>query len=150
FELVDSVNALDPYTVKVIYKRPFAPGLASWGMGIIPKHVFEKGDFKTHPANRAPIGTGPYKFKEWKTAQYILLESNPDYFLGQPPIARYIFRIIPDQSVEFLEMRNRTIDMLNLTPDQFKAYDAIFEHHQRYRFPAFVYSYMGFNLKNTL
>src|SRR6185295_19285274 len=53
-------------------------------------------------------------------------------------------------AVEFLEMRNETLDMLGLTPDQFKAYDAIFEHHQRYRFPAFVYTYMGFNLKDPL
>src|SRR5262249_17393361 len=63
---------------------------------------------------------------------------------------RYIYRIIPDQSVEFLELRNQTIDMLSLTPDQYKAYDAIFAHHQRYRYPAFVYTYFGFNLKNPL
>jgi peptide/nickel transport system substrate-binding protein len=150
FEIIRSVTAIDPWTVRVVYTKPFAPGLASWGIGMIPKHVFATGDFNTHPANRHPIGTGPFKFKEWKTAQYILLESNPDYFEGRPPLAHYIYRIIPDESVEFLEMRNQTLDMLSLTPDQYKAYDAIFEHHQRYRYPAFVYTYFGFNLKNPL
>ena len=150
YEDIESVTAPDPYTVRVVYRKPFAPGLSSWGMGIVPKHIFDKGDFNSNPANRAPIGTGPYRFKQWKTDQYILLEANPDYFDGPPHIQHYVYRIIPDESVEFLEMRNQTIDYLLLTPDQYKAYDAIFEHHQRYRFPSFKYIYFGFNLKNPL
>lgn len=147
---VRDVVALDPYTVRVRYKQPFSPGLGSWGMGIIPRHIFSTGDLNTHPANRHPIGTGPYRFKEWKTDRYILLEANPDYFEGAPNIQRYIYRIIPDQSVQFLELRNQSIDTMALTPDQFKAYEDIFEHHQRYRYPAFSYVYMGLNLKNPL
>lgn len=150
FDLVDSVTAPDPLTVRVLYKKRFAPGLASWGMGMIPKHIYKEGDFNTHPANRQPIGTGPYKLKEWKTAQYIVLEPFADYFEGKPYFGRYVYRIIPDQSVQFLEMRNQAIDSLTLTPDQFKAYDSIFDHHQRYRYPAFQYIYMAFNLKNPM
>jgi len=150
FDDVESVTAPDPYTVRVVYQRIFAPGLESWGMGIVPKHIFDHGDFNAHPANRAPVGTGPYRFKEWKTDQYILLEANPDYFNGRPYIQRYIYRIIPDEAVEFLEMRNQTVDTMNLTPDQFKAYDAIFENDQRFRFPSFKYVYMGFNLRSDL
>jgi peptide/nickel transport system substrate-binding protein len=66
FALVQSVTAIDPHTVQVIYKEAFAPALESWGIGMIPKHIFEKGDFNTHPANRAPIGTGPYLFQRVK------------------------------------------------------------------------------------
>jgi peptide/nickel transport system substrate-binding protein len=152
FEDVQSVTASDPHTVKVVYRKAFAPGLASWGMGIIPKHLYDKPgvDFNTHPNNRNPIGTGPYKFKTWKTDQYIILEANEDYFEGPPNISRFVYRIIPDQAVQFLEMRNQSIDSMTLTPDQFKAYDSIFEHHQRYRYPAFKYIYFGFNLKSPL
>jgi peptide/nickel transport system substrate-binding protein len=150
FDDVASVTAPDPYTVRVVYRKQFAPGLASWGMGILPRHVYETGDLNTHPANRAPIGTGPYRFKEWKTDQYLLLEAYPDYFEGKPYIQRYVYRIIPDSSVQFLEMRNQSIDAITLTPDQYKAYDAIFEHHERYRYPSFKYTYLGFNLKNPL
>lgn len=150
FEDVRSVEVLNPLTVRVRYKKVFAPSLASWGIGMLPKHVFAEGDLNTHPANRKPIGTGPYRFKEWKTDQYIVLEANPDYFEGRPFLDRYIYRIIPDASVQFLEMRNQSIDSLSLTPDQFKAYDSIFEHHARYRFPSFKYIYFGFNLKHEL
>ncbi len=149
FDEVDSVSALDPYTVRVIYKHPFAPGLASWGIGMVPKHIFEKGDVNTNPANRFPIGTGPYRFKEWKADQYIALEANPDYFEGRPHIQKFIYRIIPDESVEFLEMRNQSIDEMHMTPDQYKAYDSIFRYHQRFRYPSFQYVYLGFNLKQS-
>jgi peptide/nickel transport system substrate-binding protein len=147
---VQSVTAPDPHTIQVIYKEPYAPGLASWGIGIVPKHIFETGDFNSHPANRAPIGTGPYKFRSWKTDEYILLDANPDYYEGKPFLQRYVYRIIPDQAVQFLEMRNQSLDKMDLTPDQFKAYDAIFQNHERYRYPAFKYVYLGFNLKNPL
>ena len=152
FEDIISVTALDPYTVRVLYKRAFAPGLASWGIGIIPKHVFDQNgvDFNQHPANRHPIGTGPYKFVLWKTDQYILLDANADYFEGPPHLRRYVYRVIPDQAVQFLELRSQSLDTMTLTPDQFKAYDAMFEHHARYRYPSFKYVYFGFNLKDPL
>lgn len=150
FEDVESVVVIDPHTVRVRYRKVFAPSLASWGMGMLPKHVYQNADLNAHPANRAPVGTGPYRFKEWKTDQYILLEANPDSFEGRPYLDRYVYRIIPDASVQFLEMRNQSIDALTLTPDQFKAYGAIFEHHARYRYPSFKYVYFGFNLKNEL
>lgn len=150
FEDIDSVTAPDDFTVRVLYKKAFAPGLASWGIGVLPKHIYEKGEIGTNPANRKPIGTGPYRFKVWKTDQYILLEANPDYFEGRPHLSRYVYRVIPDQAVQFLELRNRSLDTMTLTPDQFKAYDAMFQHHTRYRYPAFKYIYFGFNLRDPL
>lgn len=150
FLLVKEVNILGPYTVQIKYKEPFAPALESWGMGIIPKHIFSKGDFNSNPANRNPIGTGPFRFREWKTDEKIVLDANPDYFEGKPCIARYIYRIIPDQAVQFLELRNESIDEMGLTPDQWKAYPEFFKHYNKFRYPSFAYSYLGFNLSNPM
>lgn len=146
YELVQSVTVLDNRTVRVRYRRPFAPAVESWMMGIIPRHVFAEGDFNTHPANRRPIGTGPYMFVEWKTDEKIVLRANPRYFEGRPPIARYIYRIIPDQSVQFLELRNQNIDELSLTPDQWYAYPQFFRHYAKFNYPTYAYTYLGFNL----
>ncbi|MGA2091703.1 MAG: ABC transporter substrate-binding protein, partial [Endomicrobiales bacterium] len=85
YEPVKTVTVVDPLTVRVVYRRVFAPAIESWMVGIIPKHVFSTGDFNTHPANRKPIGTGPFMFKEWKTDEKIVLVANPHYFEGQPP-----------------------------------------------------------------
>ncbi|MBI2061371.1 MAG: peptide-binding protein [Nitrospirae bacterium] len=170
YELVKSVTAPAPHTVVVRYKEVFAPALESWMISIIPKHVYEaktfacpptrcrpKTDppktvenFNSHPANRCPIGTGAYTFCEWRTDEKIVLEANPNYFEGRPHVQRFIYRIIPDQAVQFLELRRQSIDTMVLRPDQYKAYDVFFENHQKFRFPSFSYSYMGFNLKNPL
>lgn len=150
FMLVKDVKIADLYTVRVTYSEKFAPALESWGMGIVPKHIFERGDFNTNPANRAPVGTGPFRFKEWKTDEKIVLEANPDYFEGRPYISRYVYRIIPDQSVQFLELRNQSIDEMGLTPDQWRAYPEFFIHYNKYRYPAFAYTYLAFNLLNPV
>jgi peptide/nickel transport system substrate-binding protein len=150
YQLVREVRVVDPLTVRVTYREPFAPALESWGMGILPKHVFAGSDFNTHPANRRPIGTGPFVFKEWKTDEKIVLESNRRYYEGRPPIGRYVYRIIPDQAVQFLELRNQSIDEMGLTPDQWKAYPEFFTHYNKFRYPSFSYVYLAFNLLNPL
>ncbi len=150
FALVKSVTALDDHTVRVEYKEPFAPALESWGIGMVPRHVFAGTDFNTHPANRAPIGTGPYRFVQLKTDEKCVLTANPDYFEGRPYIDRVVVRVIPDSSVQFLEMRNQSIDAMGLSPDQYLAYDAFFKNHRKFRYPSFSYTFFGFNLKRPL
>jgi peptide/nickel transport system substrate-binding protein len=80
----------------------------------------------------------------------IVLNANPDYFDGKPRIARYVFRIIPDNAVEFLELRNKSIDTMILTPDQYQAYPEFFEGYRKYRLPRAAYTYFAFNLANPL
>jgi len=146
--LIKSIEAADPFTVVVRYKKPFAPALESWGIGIIPEHIYSDGqpDINSHPANRSPVGTGPFRFAGWITDEKIILEANDDYFEGPPGIGRVIFRIVPDQSVQFLELRNQSIDSMSLTPDQWNAYDVFFRKYNKFRYPAFQYTYLGFNL----
>ena len=150
FALVDECIALDSGTVVVSYREPFAPALESWGIGMLPAHIFGVPgvDFHQHPANRAPIGTGPFRFISWKPDEKIELAANDEYFEGRPFFDRYIFRIIPDQSVQFLELLNSGIDSMNLTPDQSRAYSEFFRNYQRFSYPSFAYTYLGFNLKN--
>lgn len=146
---VESVTALDEHTVRVVYKEPYAPALESWGMGVISRHILEGKDIASEEFNRKPIGTGPYKLKEWITGQRIVLEANDDYFEGRPKIDRYIARIIPDTATMFLELKFGGIDFMGLTPPQYKlqADKPLFRRHfQKFRYPAFQYTYLGFNL----
>lgn len=153
YEKVRKVEAVDPLTVRVTYKEPFVPALESWGMGILPKHVFGGASgkaFNAHPANKRPVGTGPYRFVSWSVDEKIVLEANPDYFEGRPHVARVIYRIIPDNAVEFLELRGKNIDTMELTPDQYRAYPEFFEGYKKYRFPRAAYTFFAFNLENPL
>jgi peptide/nickel transport system substrate-binding protein len=150
YEKVARLETPDPLTVRVVYKEVFIPALESWTKGIIPRHVYGTGDFNAHPANRRPVGCGMYKFSEWVQDEKIVLTANPDYYEGRPHIERYIFRVIPDLAVQFLELRNESVDSMGLTPDQYKAYDSFFRRYNKFRHPAFSYTYFGFNLENPL
>lgn len=152
FVMVKELSIIDDYTVKVIYKEQFSPGLASWGMSIMPEHLLKGEDLnKTTGFSRNPVGTGPYKFESWHTAEKIELVSNQDYFEGRPYIDRYIYRIIPDQATLFLELRAEGVDFSSLTPLQFKRQtESKFfkKNFQKFHFPSFGYTYMGYNLKD--
>lgn len=151
FQMVKSLEVIDDYTLKVFYKEPFSPGLASWGMNIMPSHLLEKEDLNTTKFARNPIGTGPYKFKLWKTGERVELVSNRDYFEGRPYIDRYIYRIIPDTATLFLELRAQAVDYTSLTPIQFRRQtetEFFKKNFQRFNFPSFGYTYMGYNLKD--
>ena len=151
FERVKSLEVPDDYTVKVTYKEPHSPGLSSWGMRMMPKHILENEDLSDTKFSRAPIGTGPYKFKGWRTGEKIVLVVNTDYFEGRPYIDRYIYRIIPDQATIFLELQTQGVDEIGLTPLQYsRQTDTEFfkRYYRKYKYPAFGYTYLGFNLKD--
>ena len=152
FEMVKEFEVIDDYTVKVLYKEPFSPGLSSWGMNIMPRHLLEGEDLNTTGFARSPVGTGPYKFKSWKTGEAVELLSNHDYFEARPYIDRYIYRIIPDQATLFLELRAEGVDYVSLTPLQFErqTQSRFFkENFQKFNFPSFGYTYLGYNLSDA-
>jgi peptide/nickel transport system substrate-binding protein len=151
FMLVEKCEILDRNKIKFTYKEPFVPALESWGIGIIPKHIFDvREDFHKNKANREPIGTGPYKFVKWISDEKIELTSNENYFEGRPYIKKCVFKIVPDQSVQFLELLNQSIDSMNLTPDQAISKNKKFDNYNFFEYPSFAYTYLGFNLKNIL
>lgn len=150
---VKKVEMLNRYTIKITYKEPYAPALESWGMGIIPKHVLEGKDLTSPEVNRHPVGTGPYKLKEWVTGQKIVLEVFTDYFEKKPNIDRFIARIIPDTATMFLELKFGGIDFMGITPPQYKLQantDFFNKYFQKFRYPAFGYTYLGYNLLNPM
>ena len=151
FEKIKKLNIIDDYTVEVIYKEPHAPALSSWGMPIIPYHLLKDEDLNTTKYARGPIGTGPYKFKRWITGERIELVSNHDYFEGRPYIDNYVYRIIPDGASMFLELQVKGIDLMGLTPLQYKRQTNtpfFKDNFNKFRYSSFGYTYLGYNLRN--
>ena len=115
-ESLESVKALDPLTVEFKLKYAFGPFLGLFENGtmpMIPKHVYDgTGDFLTHPANARPIGTGPFKFKEWQKGSYILLEANADYHVPNLPIVEKIYyHVIPDAAARAAAFESGKVDI---------------------------------------
>ncbi|MDA8163190.1 MAG: peptide-binding protein [Desulfobacteraceae bacterium] len=154
FMEVKTIEAPDPYTIEVTYKRPFAPALSSWGdIVVLPKHLLEGKDITKSPLARNPVGLGPYKLKEWKTQEKIVLEANPDYFEGRACLDRYLMRIIPDPATMFLELKSGGLDWMDLSPIQYERQTNtkfFKKNFKKYKYLSFSYTYLGFNLRFPL
>jgi peptide/nickel transport system substrate-binding protein len=119
---VERLETPDDRTVRVVYRFPYAPALSAWEMPILPRHLYEKEDFLTSPHNRAPIGTGPFRFVSWEPGRRIVLASNNDYWGGRPYIDEMDLQIIPSQETTLMALLAGEIDYASLTPVQWDAY----------------------------
>ncbi|MBI5408455.1 MAG: peptide-binding protein [Nitrospirae bacterium] len=149
---VNKAEVLDKYTFRVTYEKPFAPALSTWGnLTVLPKHLLEGKDITKSELTRKPVGMGMYLLNKWTSGQDVTLDSNKDYFDGRPYIDRYVYKIIPDPATMFLELQAGGVDMMGLTPIQYTKQtntDFFKENFQKFRYPVFSYTYMGFNLKH--
>lgn len=113
---VDTIRALDPYTVEFKLKYPFGPFLGIFEVGsmpMVPKHIYEGTDFLTNPANATPIGTGPLKFKEWVRGSYIKLVRNDTYHEPNMPLVDAVYyQIIPDAASRAAAFESGKVDIV--------------------------------------
>lgn len=149
YELVKKAEVLDPHAFRVTYRQPFSPGLESWGIGIIPKHLLEKQDINTTAFNRRPIGTGAFRFVEWVTDEKIVVEANAQYFEGRPLLDRIIYRIIPETSLSEMEILTQGIDYSGIYPHQYRRISQI-PFLKAYSQPSLGYTYIGYNQKHAV
>lgn len=98
---ISQIETPDKRTVIVRLKRPYSPFmeiLSAHDGCIMPKHIYEGTDVMKNPHNlKNPIGTGPFKLKEWMRGSHITLVRNENFFKkGRPFLDSLIFRIIPN------------------------------------------------------
>lgn len=153
---VESITAPDDNTVVFKLKQPFGPFLGMFEVGtmpIVPKHIYEGTSFKDNPANNTPIGTGPFKFKEWKKGSYIHLVKNADYYIeGQPYLDEIYWQIIPDAASRAVAFETGKIDVLpggtveNFDIPRLAAMDGVCETSDGWEFFA-PHSFMWLNTR---
>lgn len=139
------------YSFEVRYDEVFARSLISWANHILPKHLLENEDLNTTKYRRNPVGAGPYKLKEWVPGRRLILEANEDYFEGRPYIDELVYRVIPDLSTQFLELKSGTLDSMGLTPQQylFQTKGGNWEKEfQKFKYLSFSYAYLAFNMES--
>ncbi len=110
FAPVESVETPDVHTVIIRLKHPHPAilmAMSSVLLPIIPKHIYGDGqDLKTHPANVQPVGSGPFKLKEFIPGKHIWLERHDNFFLEGTPYLDEIRMLIlrdPDEPTIGLE-----------------------------------------------
>lgn len=109
------IEALDAHTVRFNLRYPYGPFLSifiSPQAGIAPKHLLDGKDVNTAVLNQQPVGTGPFRFVEWRRGDQVVLQANEKYFLGRPHLDRVIMRIIPEMAVRISQLQSRQIDFV--------------------------------------
>ncbi|WP_246523859.1 ABC transporter substrate-binding protein [Neoroseomonas eburnea] len=120
FQLIETCEATDPHTVRIVLKQPFQPFLLMFdatAAAIVPKHLFDGRDYRTAPAVQRPVGTGPFKFTEWQRGNFVRMDRFEDYWKpGQPYLDTIIYRIIPDSQSRRLALESGQV-MLSQASD---------------------------------
>ncbi len=110
-------RAVDSATVDVITKQPniLTPIWVQAETILAPKHYSDKSVQETATQ---PMGAGPWRLKEWQKGSQYILEANPDYFRGKPPIDTIVVRYIPDRSTRMALLQRGEADLAStLLPD---------------------------------
>ncbi|WP_298492177.1 ABC transporter substrate-binding protein [uncultured Maritimibacter sp.] len=116
FSSVASTEVVDDLTVKFTLNEPYAPFLSNLayptGLIVSPAAVEANGaDF-----GRNPVGTGPFKFAEWRSNEAVVIEKNPDYYGEAAGTDAVVFRPITDANTRVAEMLSGGIDMMVEVP----------------------------------
>ena len=162
YEPVKAVEVLDPLTVRIVYKRLYSPALGTWTMGILPEHLLDSKALRNEAKrrglsqetmsirqsefNRNPIGCGPFRFREWKSDQYILLNRFDGYWEGPPNYLRYSYRIVPDMLTQEMEFYAGTVDSYGVQPHQVHRLKND-PRYQNFAGLSFGYTYIGYNIR---
>lgn len=147
-EIIGSVEAIDEQTVKFVTKEPYAFFLEDINrLPIFSLKAYEK--LGPDKFAQFPIGTGPFKFVEYKTDDQVVLARNDDYFI-KPNLDKVVFKIIPDKSVAAIALQTGEIDIcLQVPPSEVQK---VAESGIAHVVPNSYgwYRYAGFNFNNPL
>jgi peptide/nickel transport system substrate-binding protein len=114
---VKEVQVIDDLTVRFVTKQPW-PNLVDHvsltNLLVLPaKALKEQGP---QGLAQKPIGTGPFKFVEWKRDERLVLERNPDYWQGPADASRVTFRFVPEFSARMAALLSGEIDVMKDVP----------------------------------
>lgn len=120
FSQVTEATTPDAHTVVLKLARPtpyLLRALQAAESPIVPKHLYDGTDPFTNPHNSAPIGTGPFKFKEWVRGSHVIYERNDAYWdQPRPYLDRIIAKYYPDMASRSVAFETKACDIGYRTP----------------------------------
>jgi len=150
FDIVDNVRATDKYTFQVSLKEPSASFIYRMVRHIVPAHILKGKDLRGSDFNVQPVGTGPFKFKEWTKEGQITLESNPDYYEGRPYLDKILVKTYADSKEVWVALMRGEVDCAEFIAE--KDYEIIKKDpsFKAYAFAADGYYALVYNSEDPL
>lgn len=112
---IDRVNAVDQYTLEIIFKNPYYPALQELSL-IRPLRFLGEAGFpdngNTAENVKAPIGTGPWMLAEYKQNEYAIFSRNPYYWGRRPNVDQVVVKIIPDGETRAIAFEKGDLDLI--------------------------------------
>lgn len=146
---IKEIQIVDNKNLKIFMEEANSAFLGYLSIGIIPKHLLENENVSESSYNKAPIGTGPYKVKDFKQGQYVELERFDEYYGNKSTIKNLIFKIIVDEKTRAMELKAGSIDLAQIGPMEIE----MFQDKEKYNiFNNKTSDYRGilFNFRNPL
>lgn len=116
---LEGAVATDDYTLKVTLDFPMAEFVSYLEHPVaspLPREEVERSDQKF---SESPVGNGPYKLKEWRQNEYLVLEKNNDYYGTKGKLDEVTMKVIPSETTAITELKSGNIDAVKtLPPDQ--------------------------------
>lgn len=158
FEALESVEKVDELTVKFHLKQVDVQfPVVGLGFGILPKHILGDvpiGELGDHPFNtKSPIGSGPFKFVEWKDGEYVKVEAFDDFYKGRPHLDTITYKIVTDPNAMLTQLQNRDIDFWAGVPQSDIETVEGFADSIGIKLEsgtALAYTFLGYNQQNEL
>jgi peptide/nickel transport system substrate-binding protein len=141
YRMMESVKALDRYTVLFKLKEPSSSFPAQLVLHVVPDGA---GD----SLRTFPIGTGPYRFVRYVPDEQVELTAYEGYWDGLPQNAGVVLRIVPDETMRGLELRKGTADLTvnDVSPDI--AHQLQKNNLKITQAQGVDYTYIGLNLRD--
>jgi peptide/nickel transport system substrate-binding protein len=118
WDQISKFDTPDERTVRMTFETPYAPwrDLLSDNYPIFPKHVYEGKDFNK-AANNEIVGSGPFKFKEWKKGESLTVERNENYWGEKAGLDSVTYRFITDTNTLITSLQAGEVQFINPPPD---------------------------------
>jgi peptide/nickel transport system substrate-binding protein len=111
------VRTVDDYTVDLTTARPSVTMLYWLEEAFVAPRAYYSSHDQAY-LNAHPMGSGPYRLKEWVAGDHVALTANTGYFNGAPAISEVVFKVVPDLNARLNGLLTGDIDLaLELTPD---------------------------------
>lgn len=110
------VEAPDDYTLKVTLEFPMAEYVTFLGHPVSSPVPEEEVDRTDTEFSEIPVGNGPFRLKEWRKNEYIILEKNPDYYGTKAKLDEVTVKIIPSDTTAIAELKSGNVDAVKVVP----------------------------------
>ena len=155
WDAVRSVETPDDHTVVFQLKRHYPDFVSEtfYDEPVLPEHILKHHSGKRFHSARfhhEPVGSGPFKFKEWVSGAHLILTANSEYYGEGPYLQGIIFKFIPNENTLLIQLKTGEIDIFDNANinfiDQLYSIPGIVV----YKTPMLMYEHLDLNVENTI